>query len=1076
VNRFSEIEVELASMLRDKQQTLEAMHLLRNAIHENPENIAALVMLGEMYEQAGLYDAAVESYTCALAIDGSQLQAHQGMMRSYLALQSWSLARRHANQLPPHFELDLNLGHQVAISCLRDGQTLEAAQRFLKLIEIEPTNLLLRVNLLESLLKLGHRNELVAEWKRMIKMLESARMPLPGTESEELKAVSHLCDQFALVRSEQEVSEYQQIQESLHELMHGHICDISQEFQQEENEPPEIESEGYFDVHVGPLHYATLSTSRFYRHSTTQNHPAASIGIRLPEESRYHRRPLVTVCDSVSRRHYPGSPFLLPGIQHDSPSGVLHRNVQVPEPFLPQHQEPVGKGRPQKPSVAIIIPNKNGAHLLSSLFQSLKRYNSYPNLEIIVVDQQSTDGSIEICEQQSSSFSVKTCSLGEDCSYSELNNTGVSHTKSSLLLFCNNDIIFHQDIIGSMVRYFDDPDIGVLGVRLHDFVPDGSAARSPIQHLGVTFSFNGWDAPTTPIELRYRPELKEIAHTAWSPPAVTAALAMVRKSNFADIGGFSKEYFFGHEDIDLCLAMRRKLGKVSVCANELSAVHHQGASRGEREEEFQVKIQEKAGRLIDTHGYFVRRSHLSSMLTDPFQWRAYPFRIGFAVSTTDLNKNHGDLFTAMELAESLQESYGWETAFISSEEEWYNVTNLDALVVMCHDYKPSCIPHSWPHLLKIAWMRNHFTEWLGSEEQYDLYWSASQSVTETLQEQFSKDALCLPLAANYEKFSSGKPRVEFSSDYCFAGNYWGFPREVVQNLKPSELPFSFKVFGVGWEACPTFSEYCSGPVPYHQLPNVYASTKIVIDDSTVSTRDAGSLNSRVYEALSAGALVVSNIKAVSPEFEMLPTYSTTDELKEHLWRYLSNDKERMELVSRLQSVVQEQCTYQHRAKQVLDALQQHLTTRFRFAVKVAAERSRENKKNRECIIAENLAQALRRAGHLARVDFMEDWHCWQSGADDVAIVVGENFGYRLKPHQINFLIYTSELESIHRIGCEAFDCIFVATEKCVERMKGNEIEAVECLDVSYEMQSRLNEKVVDSLLATVRKCHQEKML
>jgi hypothetical protein len=108
------------------------------------------------------------------------------------------------------------------------------------------------------------------------------------------------------------------------------------------------------------------------------------------------------------------------------------------------------------------------------------------------------------------------------------------------------------------------------------------------------------------------------------------------------------------------------------------------------------------------------------------------------------------------------------------------------------------------------------------------------------------------------------PRV----DYVFTGNYWGHTRDIMQHLQPGAAalaPYRGWLVGSGLRAAlesgllaPEAEDMLRPPVPYERLPEVYAATKIVLDDNNHVTKAWGSVNSRVFDALAAGALVISN--------------------------------------------------------------------------------------------------------------------------------------------------------------------------------------------------------------------------
>jgi hypothetical protein len=55
-----------------------------------------------------------------------------------------------------------------------------------------------------------------------------------------------------------------------------------------------------------------------------------------------------------------------------------------------------------------------------------------------------------------------------------------------------------------------------------------------------------------------------------------------------------------------------------------------------------------------------------------------------------------------------------------------------------------------------------------------------------------------------------------------------------------------------------FEDMLRPPVPYRRIPEVYAAAKVVLDDSNHVTKQWGSVNSRVFDALAMGVLVITN--------------------------------------------------------------------------------------------------------------------------------------------------------------------------------------------------------------------------
>ena len=95
-----------------------------------------------------------------------------------------------------------------------------------------------------------------------------------------------------------------------------------------------------------------------------------------------------------------------------------------------------------------------------------------------------------------------------------------------------------------------------------------------------------------------------------------------------------------------------------------------------------------------------------------------------------------------------------------------------------------------------------------------------------------------------------------------------------------------------------------------------------MDDANHVTEPWGSINSRVFDAISAGSLPVTNGKLGASEIcgGIIPVYQSMEELASLLNEYLLNDDKRKTLVKRLRDCILEQHTYLHRAMELSKVL------------------------------------------------------------------------------------------------------------------------------------------------------------
>jgi GT2 family glycosyltransferase len=134
-------------------------------------------------------------------------------------------------------------------------------------------------------------------------------------------------------------------------------------------------------------------------------------------------------------------------------------------------------------------------------------------------------------------------------------NFCVDKGRSPLIMILTTDVFLEPGAINTMVRALDDPNVGVVGMKLL-FPVDRESPHGPpgtIQHAGLAFDirgkpyhpFIGWSADNPRVNIR-----REMA-------AVTGACFMTRRNLWEQIGGLDQRYGLGtFEDIDYCFNVR----------------------------------------------------------------------------------------------------------------------------------------------------------------------------------------------------------------------------------------------------------------------------------------------------------------------------------------------------------------------------------------------------------------------------------------------------------------------------------------------------------------------------------------
>lgn len=729
---------------------------------------------------------------------------------------------------------------------------------------------------------------------------------------------------------------------------------------------------------------------------------------------------------------------LTKGLQH-----TLDRILATPAPVPNSNSGISARKGKRTGAVSLIVLNWNGAHLLRNLLRSIRRI--YPSFEheIVIVDHGSADDSREALGAYRNEFDIKLIARDRNYSFSESNNEGVRRADGDYLFFLNNDIVLTHDVISRMAqRLKAEPDLGVIGIRLMEPLPRGGDWEFVSHHRGIHF-----------VPKRMGPDKKTLAYfpaeiaddrsnlaLSLETPAVTAAALMCRKADFLALGGFDEAYFYGLEDVDFCLRMANRLNKRIVCDTSLTAIHCRSATRQSRTGfdtnpviDNPLSQSRNAQLYAERFAYHVRRATLRALIEGHMLWSATPLRVALAVTDASDVTRAGDFFTAMELGTALHARFGWDVSFLRYKER--DISGIDLLIALRPDFALTAIEGGNPGLITAAWIRNRLDEWMASDNlaRYDAVFCSSSFGVERLTTA-GYEASVFPIAANPDRFHPDRAGA-VSADVVFVGNYWGVSREGLDLIDPKKLRGSLAVYGSGWDEVPDWAPYWKGALPYEQVGDVYAAAKIVIDDTHPVARDMHSLNSRVFDATAAGALVITNCAqgARAVFSDDLPTFADAAELNRHLRYFLRHEKERRARVDRLRRKVLNAHTYMHRA----DALAKRVAAvaaGYRICIKVGVPRHEERERWGDWHFARGLKRALNALGHRVRIDILPEWEGGLSASDDIVIVLRGLSRYEPKPGLINLMWLISHPDVVSEDELRGFDHVFVASTAHAEHL------------------------------------------
>ena len=271
----------------------------------------------------------------------------------------------------------------------------------------------------------------------------------------------------------------------------------------------------------------------------------------------------------------------------------------------------------QPPLVSLLIPTRNGLKFLQRCVDSILEKTTYPNYEIVIIDNASDDpatlaylgkvsglgpeasGSATLTPQASRltpsedanrARAVRVLAYDFPFNYSAINNFAAKQAKGTVLGLLNNDLeVIHGDWLDEMVSQALRPQIGCVGAML--YYPNDT-----VQHAGVIIGLGGVAGHAFRDFPRNTEGVFNRARLVQNYGAVTAACLVIRREIFEKVGGLDeKNLAVAFNDIDFCLKVRAA-GYLNLWTPFAELYHHESASRGvedtpEKHERFRSEVE-----------------------------------------------------------------------------------------------------------------------------------------------------------------------------------------------------------------------------------------------------------------------------------------------------------------------------------------------------------------------------------------------------------------------------------------------------------------------------------------------------
>jgi GT2 family glycosyltransferase len=247
------------------------------------------------------------------------------------------------------------------------------------------------------------------------------------------------------------------------------------------------------------------------------------------------------------------------------------------------------------PSVSLIVPTRDQYKLLHTCIEGLLNDTDYPNLEIIIVDNQSSDPQTLAYLAELPARGVKVLHHPYPFNYSAINNRAVEHASGEIIGLVNNDIeIIEAGWLKEMVSQLLRPNVGAVGAKL-------LWPNRMVQHGGVVVGVNGLAAHTGNNLEERDAGYMGMNQIARRQSAVTAACLLVRTSVYEALSGLDEHAFpVAFNDVDFCLRIQQA-GLNLIWTPFAQLIHAESASRGKDESA------EKRARAVREQQEFVQR-------------------------------------------------------------------------------------------------------------------------------------------------------------------------------------------------------------------------------------------------------------------------------------------------------------------------------------------------------------------------------------------------------------------------------------------------------------------------------------
>jgi GT2 family glycosyltransferase len=269
--------------------------------------------------------------------------------------------------------------------------------------------------------------------------------------------------------------------------------------------------------------------------------------------------------------------------------------------------------------VSAVIVNYNAEAMLRRTLETLYGSGQRSSLEVIVIDNASSDGSAAMVRALFPQ--VRLVVNPQNVGLTRANNQGMELARGRYLLLLNNDVIIRPDSVDALARYLDaNPHVGAVGGKVLNI--DGTIQGTVKAHPTPAAALFGRHSPLTklwpgnPFSRRYLTYASHDFSAPFAAGSVSSCALLARREAVAAAGPVDERFFVYWSDVDWCRAIW-EAGFEVHCEPASVIVHdeHKGGTRAtKKRSHFAIVDFHRGAYLYYAKWHIARAWHLPHLL------------------------------------------------------------------------------------------------------------------------------------------------------------------------------------------------------------------------------------------------------------------------------------------------------------------------------------------------------------------------------------------------------------------------------------------------------------------------------